>query len=231
MIQIDWLYAELGITPPSLDDLPSSSTLLTARPLSSCSNRASNVSDPFLSSSMIMSTPTPEARQKPTPFLTATTPEDPPDTEYERIFARFVARVEELSDESLSSSAAPTIGLEGVEPTPGLVAWAESKCASLEDIKRRRENHIQTMYDQLEALWRRLGVPEQDMDEFVEQQRGSTETTIKAYEVELDRMLELKRERMSTFVENARSEIEKLWDELMVGQEERADFAPFADGE
>ena len=44
-------------------------------------------------------------------------------------------------------------------------------------------------------------------------------------------MMELKRERMGTFVENARAEITKLWDDLMVGQEERADFAPFADGE
>ena len=157
--------------------------------------------------------------------------DEPPESDYERVFAKFVVRVEELSDESLSAGTAPTVGLEGVEPTPGLVAWAEGKCASLEDIKRRRENHIQAMYDQLEALWRRLGVADKDMDEFVELHRGSTESTIKAYEEELDRMLELKRERMSTFVENARAEIEKLWDDLMVGQEERADFAPFADGE
>ena len=46
-----------------------------------------------------------------------------------------------------------------------------------------------------------------------------------------ERMLELKRERMGTFVENARAEIVRLWDELMVSEEERADFAPFADGE
>ena len=68
------------------------------------------------------------------------------------------------------------------------------------------------------------------MDEFVEAHRGSTELTIQAYEAELDRMLELKRERMSTFVENARAEISKLWDDLMVGEQERAEFAPFADG-
>ena len=87
------------------------------------------------------------------------------------------------------------------------------------------------MYDQLEALWKRLGVSEAEMDEFVEAHRGSTELTIQAYEAELDRMLELKRERMSTFIENARAEIIKLWDDLMVGEEERRDFAPFADGE
>ncbi|KAH8103389.1 microtubule associated protein-domain-containing protein [Cristinia sonorae] len=233
MIQIDWLYTELGIVPPSLDDLPSSANFLSTRPPSACSTRTShsNSSDPFLSCSVAISTPTPDGRSKPAQFLLATTPDDPPESEYERIFAKFVARIEELSDEALSSTAVPTIGLEGVDPTPGLITWAEAKCASLEDIKRRRETHIQAMYDQLEALWRRLGVAEEDMDRFVESQRGSTEITIRAYEEELDRMLELKRERMSTFVENARTEIVQLWDELMVGQEERADFAPFADDE
>jgi DNA polymerase sigma len=86
------------------------------------------------------------------------------------------------------------------------------------------------MYDQLEGLWRRLGVSESDMDAFVEEHRGSTEETVMQYEEELDRMLELKRERMGLFVSSAREEIVRLWDDLMVGEEERADFAPFADG-
>ncbi|TFY62235.1 hypothetical protein EVJ58_g3992 [Rhodofomes roseus] len=137
----------------------------------------------------------------------------------------------EIAEEDLHDSVTAHVGLEGVDPTPGLMAWAESTHAELEDVKRRREAHIQAMYDQLEALWRRLGVPDADMDEFVNAQRGSTDVTVKAYEEELERMLELKRERMGTFVENARAEIIKLWDELMVSEEERADFAPFADDE
>lgn len=87
------------------------------------------------------------------------------------------------------------------------------------------------MYDQLEGLWKRLGVGEADMDAFVEAHRGSTEETVREYEEELERMLELKRERMGVFVQSAREEIMKLWDDLMVGNDERADFAPFADGE
>lgn len=146
------------------------------------------------------------------------------------IFSRFAARLEELSDDELQDPAKPSLGLEGVDPTPGLLSWAENTRAQLEDVKRKRESHIQAMYDQLEGLWRRLGVADGEMDEFVEGHRGSTEATIQAYEEELDRMLELKRERMSTFVENAREEIVKLWDDLLVGEEERADFAPFADG-
>ena len=86
------------------------------------------------------------------------------------------------------------------------------------------------MYDQLEGLWRRLGVGEADMDAFVEEHRGSTDETVRQYEEELERMLELKRERMGVFVSNAREEIVRLWDDLMVGEDERADFAPFIDG-
>ncbi|PIL27511.1 hypothetical protein GSI_10662 [Ganoderma sinense ZZ0214-1] len=237
-VQIDWLYTELGISPPSLHDLPSASSSTLGlpplpRPSSSCGSRGTH-SDPFLSTSMSipMSTPTPACRLKPlTPllFMSDDTPHTT-ETDHQRVFAKFVARMEELSDEDLPESNT-AIGLEGVEPTPALMAWAEATRTDLEETKRRREAHIQTMYDQLEALWRRLGVTDADMDAFVEAQRGTTDITIKAYEEELERMLELKRERMGTFIENARTEITKLWDDLMVGEEERADFAPFVDDE
>ncbi|CCM01779.1 uncharacterized protein FIBRA_03846 [Fibroporia radiculosa] len=243
MVQIDWLYTELGMSPPALDGLPLSSVLgLSSHPrsISSCGDRTtlSNSSDPFLNisiaSSVPMSSPTPTARAKQSlPFLLMTAPEEPEDisdVEYQRIFAQFVARMEEASNENLQDMNV-NVGLEGVDPTLGLIAWAEATRAELEDIKRRREAHIQAMYDQLEALWRRLGISDEDMDAFVEAQRGSTEGTVKAYEEELERMLELKRERMGAFIENARAEIVELWDELMVGKDERADFAPFADDE
>lgn len=44
-------------------------------------------------------------------------------------------------------------------------------------------------------------------------------------------MLELKRESMSVFIKNARAEIDRLWDELILGEDERGSFAPFVDGE
>jgi protein regulator of cytokinesis 1 len=151
------------------------------------------------------------------------------DLECQHAFAQFVARIEDADEAALVEGG--TIGLDGVDPCPELLRWAERTRAELEDVKRRREARIQTMYDQLEALWRRLGVADADMDAFVEAHRGSTEETVIAYEEELERMLELKRERMGTFIGNARDEIIKLWDDLMVGEEERLDFAPFADGE
>ncbi|KAF9465929.1 microtubule associated protein-domain-containing protein [Collybia nuda] len=230
LVQIDWLFTELGMTPPSLDDLPSTTAHSFATSLSVPSRASSSDStfnDPFA-----VSTPTPLSRTKPvTPLLFQDIMASPPETEYQRIFAGFVARIEEADDEGLPENRAVPVGLEGVEPTPGLISWAENMRTSLEETKRRRETHIQAMYDQLEGLWRRLGVGEADMDAFVEAHRGSTEETIREYEEELERMLELKRERMGAFVQSAREEIMRLWDDLMVGDDERADFAPFADDE
>lgn len=238
--QIDWLYAELGMTPPSPTDSASSSST-SSRPQSACSIRvtgSSSAADPFLSSSNNPATPTPAgSRSKAnTPFILSMPSDDASsspnhESEYYNIYTQFISRLDELGEEAVTDPNKPSVGLEGVDPSPELIQWAESTQANLEDTKRRRESHIQAMYDQLESLWRRLGVTDAEMDEFVEANRGSTDATVRAYEEELDRMLELKREKMGTFIENARLEITKLWDELMVGEEERAEFAPFADDE
>ncbi|KAG6833143.1 hypothetical protein H0H87_010857 [Tephrocybe sp. NHM501043] len=233
LVQIDWLYTELGIPHPTLGDLPSSKTsflgtsLCMSQQFSSSSSSTSTPHDPFA-----MSTPTPASRTKPiTPFLIQEDLLPVSESEYQRIFANFVARAEEAEDDGLLENSSTPIGLENVDPTQGLISWAENLQSSLEDTKRRRESHIQAMYDQLEGLWRRLGVDESDMDAFVEAHRGSTEDTIREYEEELERMMELKRERMGTFVQSAREEIIRLWDDLMISEDERADFAPFADDE
>ncbi|KAI9511990.1 microtubule associated protein-domain-containing protein [Russula earlei] len=230
-VQIDWLHTELGIIPPTLEDLPSSSSSssnslglpLVSRPPSAMGFGVASPSDPFTR------TPTPGTRSK-QPSLFPTSALDPSENEiaYQRVFARFVAQLDEADDEFIKGRST---GLEGVEPTPGLLAWAEATRGALEDLQRRREAHIQAMYDQLEGLWRRLGVPDTAMDGFVDAHRGSTEETIREYEAELERMLELKRERMTAFVENARGEIAKLWDELLIGEEGRGGFTPYFDDE
>ncbi|KAF8625664.1 hypothetical protein AX15_005243 [Amanita polypyramis BW_CC] len=228
-----------GLSPP-LESL----TYHRYNPAASTSSALSvgALNDPFLDA-----TPTPLPRSRPrTPLMFD--PQGQTESDFRRIFKKFVARLEEADDESMNrlheqtreqrqnhgtstQSFSPPIGLEGVEPTSGLLAWAEDLKATLEDTKKRREAHIQAIYDQLEGLWRRMGVNDEDMDAFVEAHRGSTEETVQKYEEELERMLELKRERMGAFVASAREEIVKLWDELMIGEEERGCFAPFADDE
>jgi protein regulator of cytokinesis 1 len=50
----------------------------------------------------------------------------------------------------------------------------------LEDTKERREGHIQALYNELDALWRRLGVSEAEIDAFIEANRGSKEANVQA---------------------------------------------------
>jgi protein regulator of cytokinesis 1 len=101
----------------------------------------------------------------------------------------------------------------------------------LEDEKSRREAHIQSIFDQLDVLWKRLGIPDEDIDEFVELNRGSTLQTIRAYENELEHMQQVKREKMSIFIRSAREEIKNLWEDLIYGDVEREAFAALHDGE
>jgi len=184
------------------------------------SSRDTPSSDPFT-----ISTPTPPPRNTSSHTSNSTQNE----FEFRRILCNFIAKLDGVEPEDIPDTPVP-YGLEGVEPTPALLTWASQLCSALEETKRRREGRIQAMYDQLEILWRRMGVPDEAMDAFVENNRGSTEETVQRYEEELERMLELKKERMGAFVENAREEITRLWDELMVADDEKADFAPFVDG-
>ena len=234
-MHIDFLYTELGIAPPALDDLPATLSLPVTtslgRPTLRRSMSASSMKDdPFLAS---VSTPTPSSSSSKSSMLfTGGEPleQSPAELEasYQLIFARFSAQIEEAEAENLNLAE---VALSNVDPTPGLLSWANSLQNSLNALKSSREAHIQAMYDQLECLWRRLGVSEEDMDGFVEAHRGSTEEVVAEYEDELERMMELKRERMGVFVSNARDEIERLWNDMMIGEDERRNFAPFVDGE
>ncbi|KAG8986502.1 hypothetical protein FRB90_003970, partial [Tulasnella sp. 427] len=147
---------------------------------------------------------------------------------YLQILARFVARWEEAEAEGLEGD---TIGVEGVDPTNGVMEWAENLQTELAEVKAHREARIQGIFDQLEVMWKRLDVSEEDMDAFIDENRGSTEEVVQAYQDELDRMMELKKERMSLFIINARKEIEALWDDLLFSEEERAEFTPYHDDE
>ena len=225
---MDWLYQELGIPPPNADDSlfsPPSTSLKVPKDNKYLSLSGSS-SDPFLVTRSSTPTPCPKGKLNSTPLLT----DQEPSPDYTRIFTLFMKRMDEADIEGKPIEPSSIFVLERIEPTVGLISWAEKIKAELEEIKGTREAHIQSMYDQLEGLWRRLGVEDADIDEFVENNRGSTEAIVESYKAELERMLELKQDRMGVFIGNARAEIETLWDELMFGEEDRADFIPFTDG-
>jgi len=172
----------------------------------------------------------PSSSPPPTTAQLPEVPEFPNEREYLRSLGQFID-VLDASSQDPSGGLGQLINTCGIEPTPGIIAWADRLHSQLGELKRRREVHIQAMYEQLEALWRRMGVDVDAMEGFVEANRGSTGAVIQAYEEELERMIDLRRERMGEFIANARMEIESLWEELMVGDEQRDDFAAFIDGE
>ena len=45
---------------------------------------------------------------------------------------------------------------------------------------RTRQQQIQSMYDELEVVWKRLNIPEIETDGFVEQNRGTTDAVVQA---------------------------------------------------
>lgn len=177
--QIDWLYTELGLEPPDTSpNINSTHTLAVPSyplPRSSSSSSYSNfTTDPFLAS---VSTPTPSAQTHsragaPLLGLSSSSPPhiscnlDIPAHNYHTIFAQFVSLLDSATTKD--PSPASLLSSLNVEPTHDIIAWAEKLCTDLTEQKKRREAHIQAMYDQLEALWRRMGVDEDGMDGFVE---------------------------------------------------------------
>ncbi|WVR03767.1 hypothetical protein IAU60_000762 [Kwoniella sp. DSM 27419] len=120
-------------------------------------------------------------------------------------------------------------GMEGVEPEVGLIEWADELTELWNARKEEHEARIQELYNLVEPLWARLEVDQQTTDLFVEMNRGSGGATIKAYEEEYERLLEIRRASLSSFIENVRKEIDALQTELMMSDEERGEFGPYID--
>ncbi|TIC59840.1 beta and beta-prime subunits of DNA dependent RNA-polymerase [Wallemia mellicola] len=158
------------------------------------------------------------------PLPEASNSEDEAIVAFEESFYPQLPKLIETEDENIID-----ILVETLNPTDSLLEHTESLRAGLEDEKIRREEEIQTVYDQLNPLWDKLDVDESQREQFINTNMGSTLGVIEAYHQELDRMLELKRENMALFVQRIRGDIEKLWDYMQVGSNERSQFTAFTD--
>ena len=133
----------------------------------------------------------------------------------------------QLSSASKTASA-PTNPSHLLEPSELNLSRAAKKLQWLEAEKQRREMLIQELYDELSELWAKFDVPEEEMDAFVMDHRGSTTDVIEAYQAELEKMKQLKAQHMSLFITKTRERIATLWDSLFLTEEERqASFPPF----
>lgn len=100
------------------------------------------------------------------------------------------------------------------------------KREKLLDEKKGRERKLKDLRNAVETLWERFGVEQADRKAFLASNRGCGLRTINEFEEELGRLKELKRQNLHLFVEDARCQIQELWDSLYFSEEEMLDFTP-----
>ena len=96
----------------------------------------------------------------------------------------------------------------------------------LQEEKRGRERKVKDLRAAIGSLWDRLNVAEPDRKSFLASCRGCGLRVINDLEDELSRLNELKRQNLHLFVEDARTRINTLWDELFFSEEEAVEFTP-----
>jgi len=120
--------------------------------------------------------------------------------------------------------------LGGVEPTEGLLNFCATLQAAWLEEKSQREAKIQKLFDQVEPIWLRLKVSQEQIQSFIEEHCGLSAATIAAYEVELERVKILRRESLGGFIQAIRQEIQGLWDRLLYGPRTMEGFTAFYEG-
>ena len=130
---------------------------------------------------------------------------------------------------SLASSSSTSNGSLTVQEST--LAALQTKKLKLEGLREVRMAEIQQLYDELYLLWTRLGVTDEEADDFVELWKGCEPRCIAAYRAELDRMLQIKADNMVIFIAREREDIMALWDALFYVDDQKAQFTLFESGE
>lgn len=104
----------------------------------------------------------------------------------------------------------------------------ESRLHELSKEKEERRHRISSMYEEIRDLWQRLDIPSTEQETFVNQWKGCSAGTIKAYEDELNRMQDLKRANMSLFITDARERLQNAWNQIFMTEEQRQESFPEA---
>jgi protein regulator of cytokinesis 1 len=117
-----------------------------------------------------------------------------------------------------------------VDPTEGLLNFCGTLQAAWLGEKSKREAKIQTLFDEVEPIWLRLQISQEQIQSFIEEHCGLSAATIAAYEDELERVKILRRESLGGFIQAIRQEIQGLWDRLLYGPRTMEEFAAFYEG-
>ena len=166
------------------------------------------------------------------------------DTEFTRVYDEYnkrVATVQQLSEEIIKMWA--ELGTPQAQTDNAIVHnWRDApeqiglhkedlvnlrnRREKLLEEKRGRERKLKQLRENVEGLWDRLGIEEHERKAFTAKNRGCGLRAINDLEDELSRLNELKRQNLHLFVEDARTKLQALWDDLYFSEEEAVEFTP-----
>uniref|UniRef100_A0A8C4RGQ7 Zgc:86764 n=1 Tax=Erpetoichthys calabaricus TaxID=27687 RepID=A0A8C4RGQ7_ERPCA len=95
-----------------------------------------------------------------------------------------------------------------------------------DDLLSTKENLKSKVYN----LWSRLEFSEEEIKHFEASLKSSLSEEINEWQLELERLEELKRANMQEVIENIRKELLEFWDKCTFSTEQRESFAAFSDG-
>ncbi|KAF8421076.1 microtubule associated protein [Tirmania nivea] len=101
---------------------------------------------------------------------------------------------------------------------------------SLREEKQAREQRIVELSDHIMPLWEKLNVDEEFRERFLATHRGVSLKVMSEIESEYERLSQLKKDNLHIFVDEARTTIQTLWDQLYYSEDEMLEFeAAFVD--
>ncbi|XP_064601392.1 uncharacterized protein LOC135467550 [Liolophura sinensis] len=99
----------------------------------------------------------------------------------------------------------------------------------LQTEQREIMSRVEGLKNQVETLWERLALPQEERDAFLVANTGYKHTVVKNMRLEIARCEALKLENMQKFIDRVRKELVVWWDKCYLSQEERNEFTSFKD--
>ncbi|XP_037304322.2 protein regulator of cytokinesis 1b isoform X2 [Pungitius pungitius] len=97
----------------------------------------------------------------------------------------------------------------------------------LEEQKAENEAMCEAQREQVQRLWGRLGVPQEEREAFSEHMVASRRRNLEALRAEVQRLEELKRLNICNVTDAIRAEIAVFWDKCFLSTDQREAFAPY----
>lgn len=102
-----------------------------------------------------------------------------------------------------------------------------SRASELSNEKNRRKDLLQEMGGEISALWEQLRIPQEDQQEFTNSVKGLGTDTIEKGKNELKRLKSLKSQMLGKLINEARENIQELWNETNGTYDQRKSFESF----